>query len=100
MEKTLVHSAFTLDPSQFLDISQLLGIHLLSHKSQQKLVSTSLALKYENVAMIKPENQLMVNYFQSICPRTMSEVHLLSVKFKNWFQLKCCMVLFKKQSSE
>ena len=33
MEKTLVHSGFALDPSQFLDISQLLYIHLLSYKS-------------------------------------------------------------------
>lgn len=47
MEKTLVHSGFTLDPSQFLDISQLLYIYLLSYKSQQKLASTLLALKYE-----------------------------------------------------
>jgi hypothetical protein len=41
---------FTLDSSQSLDISQLLDIHPLAYKSQQKLVSTSLALKYENVA--------------------------------------------------
>ena len=33
MEKTLVHSGFALDPSQFVDISQLLYIYLLSYKS-------------------------------------------------------------------
>lgn len=70
MEKTLVHSGFTLDPSQFLGISQLLYIHLLSYKSQQKLVSTSLALKYENIATVKPENQFLVDSLQSICSKT------------------------------
>lgn len=70
MEKTLVRSGFTLDPSQFLDISQLLYIYLLSYKSQQKLASTLSALKYENTAMVKPENQFLVGYLQSLCSKT------------------------------
>lgn len=70
MEKTLVHLGFTVDPSQLLYISQLLDIHLFSYKSQQKLASPSLALKYENVAIIKSENQFLVNSLQSICSKT------------------------------
>lgn len=82
MEKTLVHSGFTLDPGQFRDISQLLYIYFLSCKSQQKLASTLLALKYKNTTTVKPENQFLVGYLQTICSKTVPEVHLSSAKFK------------------
>lgn len=81
MEKTLVHSGFTLDPSQFLDISQLLYIHLPSYKTQWKLASTLLALKYENIATVKPENRFLVDCLQSICSKTVSAIHCWSAKF-------------------
>lgn len=51
MEKTSARSGFTLDPSQFLDVSQLL--YLLSYKSQQKLARTLLALKHSNGQVCK-----------------------------------------------
>lgn len=82
MEKTLVHSGFALDPSQFLDTSQLLYIYLLPHKSQQKLASTLLALKYENTATVKPENQFLVGCLQSVCSKTVPAVHLSSANLK------------------
>ena len=97
-----MHSGFTLDPGQFRDISQLLYIYFLSCKSQQKLASTLLAPKYKNTTTVKPENQFLVGYLQTICSKTVPEVHLSSAKFKISFNsmLHGLVGLFSKQPPE